>query len=210
MKKILYGTTNNAKIKHMKEMLGGMGIEIVGLNDICENIPKVIEDGKTPLENAKKKADIYFQKFKIPVFSCDSGLYLEGIKNIDQPGVNVRRVRERDLSDEEMIEHYSEIAKKNGGEIISWYENAIYLKINEKTSFEYQGPETSSNKFIISEKPCDKKTKGFPLDSLSKNIINGKYFLEEKNQYGQEGSMKEGFRKFFKESLKIKANGDQI
>jgi len=202
MKKILYGTTNDAKVKQMKEMLNGMEIEIIGLNDIKKKIPKIIEDGETPLENAKKKAETYFQEFKIPVFSCDSGLYFEGVKDIDQPGVNVRRVKGRELSDEEMIEHYSEIAKKNGGEIISRYENAICLKTDKNTSFDYQGPEISASKFIISEKPYDKKIKGFPLDSLSKNITTNKYYLEEKESDEQENRMKEGVRKFFKESFK--------
>ncbi|MCS5421096.1 MULTISPECIES: non-canonical purine NTP pyrophosphatase [Psychrilyobacter] len=202
MKQILYGTRNDAKVKQMKEALNGMDIEIIGLNDIKKKIPEVIEDGKTPLENAKKKAEAYFQEFKIPVFSCDTGLYFEGIKDIDQPGVYVKRVKGRELSDDEMIEYYSKIAKKNGGEIISCYENAICLKIDENTSFEYQGPEISVNKFIISEKPYDKKIKGFPLDSLSKNIMTNKYYLEEKKPDEQENRMKEGVRNFFKESFK--------
>jgi len=199
---MLYGTRNDAKVKQMKDALNGMDIEIIGLNDIKKIIPEVIEDGKTPLENAKKKAEAYFQEFKIPVFSCDTGLYFEGIKDIDQPGVYVKRVKGRELSDDEMIEHYSKIAKKNGGEIISRYENAICLKIDENTSFQYQGPEISLTKFIISEKPYDKKIKGFPLDSLSKNIMTNKYYLEEKKTDEQENRMYEGIRNFFKESFK--------
>ena len=202
MKQIIYGTTNDAKVKEMKEALNGMDIEIIGLNDIKKKIPKVIEDGETPLENAKKKAETYFQEFKIPVFSCDSGLYFEGVNDIDQPGVYIRRVKGRELSDDEMIEHYSKIAKKNGGEIISRYENAICLIIDENTSFEYQGPEISLSNFIISEKPYDKKIKGFPLDSLSKNIMTNKYYLEEKKPDEQENRMNERVRKFFKESFK--------
>ena len=199
--KILYGTTNEAKVKHMEKILDGMDIEIIGLNNICKKPPKIIEDGKTPLENARKKAEAYFKRFKTPVFACDSGLYLEDIKDEEQPGVNVRRVKGRELSDEEMIEHYSLIAKRNGGEIISWYENAIYLIINEKISFGYQGHKTSSNKFIISEKPCGKSIEGFPIDSLSKDIKSGRYFLEIDDQQ-KEDQMREGFREFFNERLK--------
>lgn len=202
MKKILYGTTNRAKIEHMREMLHGLGIEIVGLNDICEKIPKVNEDGITPLENARKKAERYFSEFGIAVFSCDSGLYLEGVRDEDQPGVNVRRVKGKELSDEEMIEHYSDLARINGGEVVVWYENAIYIKIDKDTSFGYQGPEISSEKFIISEKPFDKRMKGFPLDSLSKHFVTKRYFFEGPQQEDHKDEVKEGFRKFFKESLK--------
>lgn len=202
MKKILYGTTNRAKVEHMREMLDGLGIEIIGLNDLYGDIPKVIEDGKTPLENAQKKAERYFSEFGIPVFSCDSGLYLEGVEDEDQPGVNVRRIKGRELSDEEMIEHYSDLAKIKGGEVLGWYENAIYLKVDRDIGFGYQGPEVASEKFIISENPCHKRVKGFPLDSLSKNFTTKKYFFEEPQQCNHKGEMREGFRRFFREGLK--------
>ena len=39
-----------------------------------KNVPKVKEDGNTPLENARLKAMVYYEAFQIPVFSCDSGL----------------------------------------------------------------------------------------------------------------------------------------
>jgi 8-oxo-dGTP diphosphatase len=200
--KILYGTTNDSKINHMKEMIKELEIEIISLKEVEKTSIKVIEDGKTPLENAKKKARKYFEEFKRPVFACDTGLYLEGLKSEDQPGVNVRRIKGKELSDDEMIEHYSEIARKNGGEIIGWYENAICLILSEEMEFSYQGIEISSEKFIISETPYQKRLFGFPLDSLSKNIQNGKYYLEIKNQFEKKSKMEDGFKRFFKKSLK--------
>ena len=200
--KILYGTTNDSKINHMKEMIEEVGIEIISLKEVEKNFIKVIEDGKTPLENAKKKARKYFEEFNIPVFACDTGLYLEGLKNEDQPGVNVRRINGKELSDDGMIEHYSEIAKKNGGEIIGWYENAIHLILDEETEFSYQGIEISSEKFIISEKPYKKKLLGFPIDSLSKEIQSGKYYLEIDNESENKDKMEDGFKRFFENNLK--------
>ena len=77
--KLLYGTGNTAKSAAMKRRLGPLDVEIIGLCDLNMNIPDVVEDGKTPLENAEKKARAYFKAFGIPVFSCDSGLYIDGI-----------------------------------------------------------------------------------------------------------------------------------
>ncbi|UUV18270.1 hypothetical protein NRK67_13365 [Fusobacteria bacterium ZRK30] len=200
--KILYGTTNGSKINHMKEMIKELGIEIIGLKEAGETSIKIIEDGKTPLENAEKKARGYFKEFKIPVFACDTGLYLEGLKSEDQPGVNVRRVGGKELSDDEMIEHYSEIARKNGGEITGWYENAIYLILDEETEFSYQGIEISSEEFIISEKPYKKRLSGFPIDSLSKEVKSGRYYLEIEDESKNKDKMEDGFKRFFENNLK--------
>ena len=79
--KILYGTTNKAKLQAMRNAVEVLDINIVDLNDIKSEIPKVNECGKTPLENAEIKAKAYYEAFKIPVFSCDSGLYFDELKD---------------------------------------------------------------------------------------------------------------------------------
>ena len=57
--RLLYGTGNQAKLSAMKHRLEKMNIELIGLNDLRVEgytIPDVLEDGETPLENARKKA----------------------------------------------------------------------------------------------------------------------------------------------------------
>lgn len=63
-KGILFGTGNPAKLEAMKKRLGTLGIEVLGLNDIKMTTPDVVEDGSTPLENAKKKALAYYKAFR--------------------------------------------------------------------------------------------------------------------------------------------------
>ena len=70
--KLLYGTKNPSKISVMEKKLKQIGIEVTGLDSLNTVIPDVLEDGNTPLENARKKAHAYYNAFKIPVFSCDS------------------------------------------------------------------------------------------------------------------------------------------
>ena len=80
--KILYGTSNPAKLSVMKRRLDSLGIELIGLNDIKAQgkvIPSIVENGTTPLENARKKAMAYYEAFHIPVFSCDSGLFFDNV-----------------------------------------------------------------------------------------------------------------------------------
>jgi len=57
--KVLYGTTNPAKIQYMKEILKGLDIEIIGLKDVDLDIGSVEEVGNSPLENARIKAINY-------------------------------------------------------------------------------------------------------------------------------------------------------
>lgn len=100
--KLLYGTSNPSKLNHMKEMLHGLNIEIIGLKDIGVSI-NVDESGDFPLENSKIKAMAYYRATGIPTFSCDSGLYIEGLEDDKQPGVHVRRVNGKYLNDENLF-----------------------------------------------------------------------------------------------------------
>lgn len=197
--KILYGTSNPAKIQHMRDMLRGLDIEIIGLNDVELEIGRIDESGNNPLENAKIKANAYYRAYKMPVFSCDSGLYIEKLENQNQPGVHVRRVNGKELNDEEMIEHYTSIASKLGGSARARYKNAICLILNEECIFEYDGEDIGSETFIIESKPHDKRDIGFPLDSISVDIKSGKYYMDVKDCIDEDNDEcpGRGFRKFF-------------
>ena len=110
--RVLYGTGNPAKLSAMQRRLSSLDIEIIGLKDLEADIPEVPEDGKTPLENARQKARAYFDAFHIPVFSCDSGLYFDNVPDEIQPGVHVRTVNGKYLTDDEMIAYYTGLAQK--------------------------------------------------------------------------------------------------
>lgn len=197
--KILYGTANPAKILHLKEVLDGLDIEIIGLNDVGVFIDPIDESGNNPLENAKIKALAYYKAVKMPVFSTDSGLYIEDLDDEDQPGVHVRRINGKVLNDEEMIEHYSQLASKLGGEAIAKYRNAICLILDEESIFEYDGDDIASPSFLIVSKAYTKRNIGFPLNSLSKDIETGEYSMDMDSSRKRKNSdrMTKGFRNFF-------------
>ncbi len=206
--KILYGTSNTAKVEHMRFMLKGLPVEIVGLKDVDLGQVEVIEDGDSPLDNATKKAHAYYKAFNMPVFACDSGLYLDGFHDEAQPKVNVRRRHGRKLDDEEMILHYSGLAQNNGGEILAWYENAICLVKDEHQCIGHQDADIASERFIISEKPCQKRRDGFPLDSLSIQVKTGKYYLEN-DSFREDKEMADGFRHFFIRHLDLSVETEE-
>jgi 8-oxo-dGTP diphosphatase len=198
--KILYGTTNKAKLQAMRNAVELLGIDIIGLDDIEGEIPKVKECGKTPLENAEIKAKAYYEAFKMPVFSCDSGLYFDELEDEEQPGIYVRRVNGRELSDDEMIEYYSSLARRYGGKITGQYWNAIYFVLDENHSYSSMDKSIATEPFILSAVPHPKRVEGFPLDSLSIDISEGEYYynLDLKDV---SSSVDDGVIAFFKEVL---------
>lgn len=90
--RLLFATTNPAKYTAMRDALQPLGICLVSLRDM-EQVPAAPEEGSSPLENARQKALFYYDHYGMPLFSCDSGLYLEGLPQELQPGLHVRSPR---------------------------------------------------------------------------------------------------------------------
>ena len=172
---IYYGTNNVAKVNHMKEIFKNTGISIIGINELNGIDHNIDENGKDPLDNARIKAKHYYFQINKPVFSIDSGLFFENVEFDDQPGTFVRRVKGKYLNDKDMIEYYSNLANKYGGEVIGYYKNAICIIVDDETIVENGSEAINSDKFILTSIPHKKLVEGWPLDSLSKEIKTGKY-----------------------------------
>jgi len=196
--KILYGTTNQGKLLAMKKSLEGLDIELISLHDVEGELPKINENGKTPLENAELKAWAYFKAFHMPVFSCDSGLYFDELTEEEQPGIHVRRVGGKELTDDEMIAYYASLAEKYGGRITGRYRNAIYFILDEKHHYSSMDMSIATEPFILVTRPHAKRVPGFPLDSLSVDIATGKYYYELDTK-DVSTSVDDGVRDFFGE-----------
>ena len=204
--KLLYGTGNQAKLAAMRSRLRQIGIELVGLNDLKADgldIPKVVENGNTPLENARLKAKGYYEAFHIHVFSCDSGLYFDNVPDEIQPGVHVRNVNGKRLSDDEMIDYYSGLVKIYGN-LVARYKNAICFVMDDTHMYEAMEPSMESEKFILTDKPHSTVRKeGFPLDSISLDIKTNKYYYDLPEDKLEQVAVEDGFLEFFKNILNL-------
>lgn len=197
--KLLYATGNHAKLDAMRRRAAGLDIEILGLEDMDRKAPPVPEDGRTPLENARQKALAYYDFFQMPLFSCDSGLYFENVPDELQPGIHVRTVNGKYLTDEEMLQYYSGLAREYG-DLRARYRNAVCLVLDREHVHESMDESFASEPFLITSVPhSEVRQKGFPLDSLSVDIGTGKYYYDlEKEQVDQlavEDSMLQFFKK---------------
>ncbi len=200
---LLYGTGNPAKLNSMRNHLSGTGIRLLNLSDMPGQPPAADENGRSPLENAHSKAVAYYRHYGVPVFSCDSGLYIEQLPDELQPGTHVRNVNGKRLTDDEMTEYYAGLAK-SCGRLTARYLNAICLVMSETEIYEHMGGDISGGSFWITDKPHPKKVEGYPLDRISMDIRTGKYYYDmTPEDFQLEDSFGGGFRSFFTKVLKI-------
>lgn len=203
--KVLYGTTNQAKLDSMRRITKPLGLDMISLRDIDQPLPVINENGKNPLENARIKASAYYKAFSMPVFSCDSGLYFDGLDEKLQPGTHTRRVNGKELSDEEMIAYYAGLADRYNGQLIGRYRNAICFILDEETCFSSMDESLNTEPFILVNKPHEKRVSGFPLDSLSMDINSGKYYFDLPER-SVESAMEQGFQSFWENVISVIKN----
>ena len=196
---LIYGTTNKAKIDFMKRRVEPLGIEVLSLTDVDGPKLDIAENGSSPLENAKIKALAYYATLKTPVFSCDSGLYINGLDDSRQPGINIRG-QDDYMDDAEAVRYYSALAAEFGGSMTAQYKNAIVLVVNETTTYEHMGEDIASEPFLMVSKPHKNGVvaKGFPLDCLSVQIESGKYYYDIEGYLDKYLNVHDGFAAFFK------------
>ncbi len=171
--KVLFATTNPAKVKKYADELAKRGIELKTIKDIGINL-NIEENGKNAIENAYIKAKAYYDKTGITTIGMDNNLYIEGLPQDKQPGTHVRRVNGKELTDDEMLEYYTNLVHKYGGKLTAkWvYGMVIY---NGKEEKEYSW---SKSNFYLVDKPCEKRNPGYPLDSMSIMPECNKYFVD--------------------------------
>lgn len=209
--RFIYGTGNEAKFRSMQRTLDGLPIELTGLWQAADrkgiDLPEVAETGSSPLENARIKSEIYYELFGKPVFSCDSGLYLwnsvtgEMLPEKLQPGIHVRGRGSHRLEDDELITYYTGLVREFGP-ILARYKNGISLILDEEHRWESMEESLWGEAFLFTDKPHQKRIKGFPLDSISLEISSGKYYYDLEDNLQDQIAAEKGFRHFFQQIVK--------
>ena len=201
---LFYGTGNASKLRNMRSLLAGMPIELLSPAELGISLPNVEETGTTPLENARLKARAYYRETGIPSFALDSGLYLEGVPSGQQPGPYVRRVHGRELSDDEFISYYEQLAHEHHGKLKARFVNGLCVVLDDAHRKEASGLQVSTDWFWIVENAHEIRLDGFPMDSIAVDPQTGLYWVEndlndEKAAKGK--TLAVGVRKFFAELL---------
>ncbi len=98
MRKLLVASTNDGKIKEIREQLKSFDFEIIAL----EKFPQLLdikEDGKSFKENALKKAGVSAEETGFLTLADDSGLEVDALDG--RPGIYSARFSGKNASDEE-------------------------------------------------------------------------------------------------------------
>jgi|SRR5690554_521175 len=82
--KIIFASHNKNKIEEINNVLKASNIKIISLFDL-EEFDEVAETGNNFAENAKIKAEYYYNKYQIPVLADDTGLIIPAFDH--KPGV---------------------------------------------------------------------------------------------------------------------------
>ena len=98
--KIVFASGNEGKVKEIREMLEEMEIQLVSLKDYAD-VPEIVEDGKSFLENALKKAKIISAFTGNTVLADDSGLQVDVLGG--EPGIYSARYAGEKATDDDNI-----------------------------------------------------------------------------------------------------------
>ena len=96
MRKIIFASQNEGKVKEVVHILSSLDTEIISLADLNEKI-EIIENGDSFEANALIKAKQVYNKFKLPTIADDSGLVVEQLNGA--PGIYSARYAGEDGND---------------------------------------------------------------------------------------------------------------
>lgn len=171
--KILFATTNPAKVKKYKNALEEKGIDLITINDLDFKLD-INENGKNAIENAFIKAKSYYDATNIITIGMDNNLFIENLPDEKQPGTHVRRINGKYLNDDQMIEYYTNLVKEHGGKLSAkWVYGMVIYNGKDSKNFTW-----SKSHFYLVDKPSKKRNPGYPLDSISIMPECNKYFVD--------------------------------
>ncbi|WP_274649877.1 RdgB/HAM1 family non-canonical purine NTP pyrophosphatase [Paenibacillus humicola] len=94
---IVVATKNTGKVREFAHALSKLGVNVVSMFDYPD-VPDIIEDGETFMENARKKARTAAEALGLPALADDSGLEVAALAG--RPGIYSARYSGPDATDE--------------------------------------------------------------------------------------------------------------
>lgn len=181
---ILMATGNPHRIDYFSRKLAERDIQLLAPADLGLSA-EAEETGISPVDNAllkvisllKAAADRNLEA--LPVFAMDEGLYLDGVPEELQPGLNVRRLNGHRLNDEEMIDHYLSLVHQYGdsGQLTGYFLKGICVCVPGAVEARFFTFEMKAHRVFTSGR-SEKITEGYPLASIQRIPLFDKFKSE--------------------------------
>ncbi len=131
MKKIIFFSHNNNKIKEIKKLFEETKINILTLHDFPNiSIPK--ETGSTFEENAKIKSIYGYKKIKLPCFADDSGICISALGGL--PGIKSKRFLKKNDDHKKTFKTIIDKAKELSN-FNAYFQTSISLTFDNESIF---------------------------------------------------------------------------
>lgn len=170
MNKLLLATTNQGKIKELKDIFKKPGIEILSLNDLDTKYEPPVEDGKSYQENAKIKAVYYSKLTGLPCIADDSGLEVQALNN--EPGIYSARYAGENITSAENNKKLIDAIKALGLDSSPASYVCVLCLYDHKTGFERYTQGVCSGEIRVTPKGSN----GFGYDPYF--YVDGKSIAE--------------------------------
>lgn len=160
---------------HLREVLCRLPIEILSPRDLGIEID-VAEDGRSPEENARKKARAYLAASNLPTLAIDAGLHIACLEPERQPGVYVKRIHRtgREVSDREVLAHYVRELDRVGGASAATWQVAMVLMVSRDSVF----ARTFALDVLFTTQMQGTLRPGEPLTVLMVDPATGRHYTE--------------------------------
>ncbi len=194
MKKIIFFSHNDSKIKEVKKLFEETEINILTLYDF-PNISKPNETGSTFDENAKIKSIYGYKKIKLPCFADDSGICIGALGG--SPGIKSKRFLKINNDHKKTFKTIINKTKELSN-FYAYFQTSVSLTFDNQSIF-FQGVVSGK----ISSEPRGKY--GFHYDPIfipegSKKTF-GEMTVEEKNKISHRARAIEKLKKFLIKSF---------
>lgn len=136
-RRFLVATTNEGKLREIRDLLGGLAVELLTLAD-CPGIPAPDETGTTFEENARLKATYYAAATGLPTIAEDSGLEIDVLDGA--PGVHSARFGgEQSTYPEKFLLIYEGLRKAGASGSTARFVCAVAVADQGRVAFETRG-----------------------------------------------------------------------
>ena len=194
MKKIIFFSHNNNKIKEIKKLFEETEFNILSIQEF-PNILEPKETGSSFEENAKIKSSYGYEKLKLPCFADDSGICISALD--DFPGIKSKRFLKKNDDHKKTFKTIINKAKELSN-FKAYFQTSISLTFDNQSIF-FKGVVRGK----ISSEPRGKY--GFHYDPIfipegSKKTF-GEMSMKEKNKISHRACAINKLKKFLIKSL---------